>query len=96
MVSRPPVKRAKPDPAETRTAAPPTDAPLKACTYICAGWSDRHIGGANSMLGVFCGKDVELTMDPVMGMWEPVRCRECGSRVMWKKRTGRMVQFEAR
>ncbi|KAJ1976445.1 DNA-directed RNA polymerase core subunit rpc10 [Dimargaris xerosporica] len=27
---------------------------------------------------------------------EPIRCRECGHRVLYKKRTGRMVQFEAR
>ncbi|KAL7282119.1 hypothetical protein PYCCODRAFT_1470439 [Trametes coccinea BRFM310] len=27
---------------------------------------------------------------------EPIRCRECGHRIMYKKRTNRMVQFEAR
>jgi DNA-directed RNA polymerase I, II, and III subunit RPABC4 len=27
---------------------------------------------------------------------EPIRCRECGHRVMYKKRTKRMIQFEAR
>jgi len=27
---------------------------------------------------------------------EPIRCRECGHRIMYKKRTSRMVQFEAR
>ncbi|ESK83882.1 dna-directed rna polymerases and iii subunit rpabc4-like [Moniliophthora roreri MCA 2997] len=27
---------------------------------------------------------------------EPIRCRECGHRIMYKKRTKRMVQFEAR
>ncbi|TFL00573.1 DNA directed RNA polymerase [Pterulicium gracile] len=27
---------------------------------------------------------------------EPIRCRECGHRIMYKKRTTRMVQFEAR
>ncbi|KIO34051.1 hypothetical protein M407DRAFT_240883 [Tulasnella calospora MUT 4182] len=27
---------------------------------------------------------------------EPIRCRECGHRIMYKKRTQRMVQFEAR
>ncbi|KAI0829452.1 DNA directed RNA polymerase [Trametes gibbosa] len=27
---------------------------------------------------------------------EPIRCRECGHRIMYKKRTDRMVQFEAR
>lgn len=27
---------------------------------------------------------------------EPIRCRDCGSRIMYKKRVKRMVQFEAR
>ena len=27
---------------------------------------------------------------------EPIRCRSCGHRVLYKKRTNRMVQFEAR
>ncbi|TDL29284.1 hypothetical protein BD410DRAFT_779647 [Rickenella mellea] len=27
---------------------------------------------------------------------EPIRCRECGHRIVYKKRTKRMVQFEAR
>ncbi|PRQ74605.1 hypothetical protein AAT19DRAFT_14958 [Rhodotorula toruloides] len=27
---------------------------------------------------------------------EPIRCRECGCRVMYKKRIKRSVQFEAR
>ncbi|KAF2274570.1 uncharacterized protein EI97DRAFT_435108 [Westerdykella ornata] len=27
---------------------------------------------------------------------EPIRCRQCGHRVLYKQRTSRMVQFEAR
>ncbi|KAL6703252.1 DNA-directed RNA polymerase core subunit rpc10 [Coniothyrium glycines] len=27
---------------------------------------------------------------------EPIRCRNCGHRVLYKQRTNRMVQFEAR
>ncbi|KAH8598827.1 DNA directed RNA polymerase [Bisporella sp. PMI_857] len=27
---------------------------------------------------------------------EPIRCKECGHRVLYKERTKRMVQFEAR
>ncbi|KAF8313043.1 hypothetical protein DL93DRAFT_2081380 [Clavulina sp. PMI_390] len=27
---------------------------------------------------------------------EPIRCKECGHRIMYKKRTRNMVQFEAR
>ncbi|KAL7266350.1 DNA-directed RNA polymerase core subunit rpc10 [Rhizina undulata] len=27
---------------------------------------------------------------------EPIRCKECGHRILYKQRTKRMVQFEAR
>lgn len=35
---------------------------------------------------------VNFTLSPK----EPVRCKECGHRVLYKARTKRMVQFEAR
>ncbi|KAI9592703.1 hypothetical protein BDF19DRAFT_450676 [Syncephalis fuscata] len=38
----------------------------------------------------YCGADNELKPR------EPIRCRECGHRVMYKRRTTRMIQFEAR
>ncbi|ODV62499.1 DNA-directed RNA polymerase core subunit RPC10 [Ascoidea rubescens DSM 1968] len=31
-----------------------------------------------------------------LGKNEPVRCKECGHRILYKARTRRMVQFEAR
>ncbi|KAI9199753.1 DNA directed RNA polymerase [Polychytrium aggregatum] len=37
-----------------------------------------------------CGADNEIKPR------EPIRCKECGHRIMYKKRTKRMVQFEAR
>ncbi|MBW0467870.1 hypothetical protein O181_007585 [Austropuccinia psidii MF-1] len=37
-----------------------------------------------------CGKDTSIKPR------EPIRCQECGCRVMYKKRIKRMVQFEAR
>ncbi|KXS13612.1 hypothetical protein M427DRAFT_58431 [Gonapodya prolifera JEL478] len=37
-----------------------------------------------------CGADNELKPK------EPIRCTNCGYRIMYKKRTKRMVQFEAR
>lgn len=37
-----------------------------------------------------CGKDNHIKPR------EPIRCQECGCRVMYKKRIKRMVQFEAR
>lgn len=37
-----------------------------------------------------CGNETEL------GAKDAIRCRECGYRILYKKRTSRMVQFEAR
>ncbi|KAG0306605.1 DNA-directed RNA polymerase core subunit rpc10 [Dissophora globulifera] len=37
-----------------------------------------------------CGSENEIKPK------EPIRCKECGYRIMYKKRTKRMVQFEAR
>ncbi|KAG9305889.1 hypothetical protein G9A89_016541 [Geosiphon pyriformis] len=37
-----------------------------------------------------CGVDNEIKPK------EPLRCKECGHRIMYKMRTKRMVQFEAR
>uniref|UniRef100_A0A060T9Q1 ARAD1D13574p n=1 Tax=Blastobotrys adeninivorans TaxID=409370 RepID=A0A060T9Q1_BLAAD len=37
-----------------------------------------------------CAADVTLNKA------DPVRCKECGHRVLYKQRTTRMVQFEAR
>ncbi|KAF2131559.1 hypothetical protein P153DRAFT_383653 [Dothidotthia symphoricarpi CBS 119687] len=37
-----------------------------------------------------CDNDVPLKRG------EPIRCRNCGHRVLYKQRTNRMVQFEAR
>ncbi|KAF2661448.1 hypothetical protein K491DRAFT_687583 [Lophiostoma macrostomum CBS 122681] len=40
-----------------------------------------------------CG-DCDATVSLKRG--EPIRCRSCGHRVLYKQRTNRMVQFEAR
>ncbi|KAH7114479.1 DNA directed RNA polymerase [Dendryphion nanum] len=37
-----------------------------------------------------CDQEVKLKRG------EPIRCRNCGHRVLYKQRTTRMVQFEAR
>ncbi|KAF2869990.1 DNA directed RNA polymerase [Massariosphaeria phaeospora] len=37
-----------------------------------------------------CDQEVQLKRG------EPIRCRNCGHRVLYKQRTNRMVQFEAR
>ncbi|KAI6086283.1 metallothionein-I transcription activator [Hypoxylon rubiginosum] len=37
-----------------------------------------------------CGTDCPLRRN------EPIRCKDCGCRVLYKERTKKMVQFEAR
>jgi DNA-directed RNA polymerase I, II, and III subunit RPABC4 len=37
-----------------------------------------------------CGSDTTLKAG------EPIACKECGYRILYKKRTKRVVQFEAR
>lgn len=37
-----------------------------------------------------CGSPVQLAKG------EPVRCKECGHRVLYKERSRRVIQFEAR
>lgn len=37
-----------------------------------------------------CGVDMRLKSG------EPIQCKECGYRILYKKRTKRVVQFEAR
>lgn len=37
-----------------------------------------------------CGVDTRLKSG------EPIQCKECGYRILYKKRTKRVVQFEAR
>jgi len=37
-----------------------------------------------------CGHDAEVKLG------EPIRCRKCGYRILYKKRTKLPVQFEAR
>lgn len=39
---------------------------------------------------VDCGSENEIKPK------DPIRCRDCGYRIMYKKRTKRVVQFEAR
>ncbi|CAG7849464.1 SubName: Full=Uncharacterized protein {ECO:0000313/EMBL:CCA67271.1} [Serendipita indica DSM 11827] len=44
----------------------------------------------NDVQYLYCG--VENDIRPR----EPIRCKACGHRIMYKKRTSKMVQFEAR
>ncbi|KAG2172159.1 hypothetical protein INT44_005530 [Umbelopsis vinacea] len=59
--------------------------PVQQMAYICAAHLITY-----PRLIIACGS--ENTIKPR----EPIRCQDCGHRIMYKKRTRRMVQFEAR
>jgi len=61
------------------------------CWYQCAGLKDEGCGELNRIrVGNHWGGMVGWQPN------EPVRCKVCGCRVLYKVRTKRMVQFEAR
>ncbi|XP_078383339.1 DNA-directed RNA polymerases I, II, and III subunit RPABC4-like [Oculina patagonica] len=50
--------------------------------------------GANKQAMIYiCG---ECHTENEIKSRDPIRCRECGYRIMYKKRTKRMVVFDAR
>ncbi|KAF9779479.1 hypothetical protein BJ322DRAFT_355502 [Thelephora terrestris] len=61
--------------------------PLCRCTLAPTSFLSTVV---QSLLKTDCGAKNEIRPR------EPIRCRECGHRIMYKKRTKRMVQFEAR
>ncbi|KAL9624920.1 MAG: hypothetical protein Q9160_000967 [Pyrenula sp. 1 TL-2023] len=50
-------------------------------------------GGAGPVVNYRCG---ECNAQVPLSAADAVRCKECGHRVLYKERTKRMVQFEAR
>ncbi|BBH04248.1 DNA directed RNA polymerase, 7 kDa subunit [Prunus dulcis] len=52
--------------------------------YICGGTDFAFVVGEN------CGMEIPLKPNDV------IQCRECGYRILYKKRTRRIVQYEAR
>ncbi|KAJ1844360.1 DNA-directed RNA polymerase core subunit rpc10 [Coemansia sp. RSA 1722] len=50
----------------------------------------KNTGAQMSYLCAACAKPTEIKPK------EPIRCHDCGHRILYKKRTPRMVQFEAR
>ncbi|KAL1306880.1 hypothetical protein AAFC00_005527 [Neodothiora populina] len=48
---------------------------------------------SNRPVAYLCGDcDTKVTLK----RGDPIRCKECGYRVLYKQRTNRMIQFEAR
>lgn len=51
-------------------------------------------GGGNPKAMIYiCG---ECHFENEIKTRDPIRCRECGYRIMYKKRTRRMIVFDAR
>ncbi len=50
-------------------------------------------GGAEARVTYVCG---DCGADNEIKGRDAIRCRECGYRIMYKKRTRRIIQFEAR
>jgi len=57
------------------------------------GGRDPAFAGDGPAVNYLCG-DCNSTVPLKRG--DPIRCKECGHRVLYKERTKRMVQFEAR
>ncbi|KAF2368682.1 RNA polymerase archaeal subunit P/eukaryotic subunit RPABC4 [Trinorchestia longiramus] len=68
------------------------DAEKKTPGAGAAATEDRPVSKPLSMTYV-CG---ECHMDNEMRTRDPVRCRSCGYRILYKKRTTRLIVFDAR
>ncbi|KAF4633813.1 hypothetical protein G7Y89_g4299 [Cudoniella acicularis] len=51
------------------------------------------VGGEGPAINYLCG---DCNSKVPLKRGDPIRCKECGHRVLYKERTKRMVQFEAR
>ncbi|KAG7006692.1 anthranilate phosphoribosyltransferase [Physcia stellaris] len=72
--------------SQRESYVPPTQQPSSQSTAIpidTPGPSTQYLCGD-------CNQKVQLKKG------DPIRCKECGHRVLYKERTKRMVQFEAR
>ncbi|KVH91793.1 RNA polymerase archaeal subunit P/eukaryotic subunit RPC10, partial [Cynara cardunculus var. scolymus] len=60
--------------------------------YFASRFRRSQIGDANNRIGdsADCGQENTLKVGDV------IQCRECGYRILYKKRTRRIVQYEAR
>jgi len=63
--------------------------------YVCSGKFARNLQilqKFNKILNFL----LECHNENEMKSRDPIRCRECGHRIMYKKRTKRLVVFDAR
>ncbi|KAH8149313.1 uncharacterized protein LAJ45_06853 [Morchella importuna] len=61
-----------------------------------AGGAGRSYAGASAASGTMHYLCAECGVKVAINKGEPIRCKECGHRILYKQRTKRMVQFEAR
>ncbi|KAI1382962.1 DNA directed RNA polymerase [Hypoxylon trugodes] len=54
---------------------------------------DNSVGAGGASIHYICG---DCGTKFPLKRTDPIRCKECGCRVLYKERTKRMVQFEAR
>jgi len=70
---------------------PPVTAP--AVDRSSSAFQSSNFAGDGPAINYLCG-DCNSKIPLKKG--DPIRCKECGHRVLYKERTKRMVQFEAR
>ncbi|KAK4987626.1 DNA-directed RNA polymerase core subunit rpc10 [Elasticomyces elasticus] len=75
--------------SQTQTQTHQTQPPYHPATLIDTNAYDAGAKPVSYKCGD-CNTDVTLKKG------DPIRCKECGYRVLYKKRTNRMIQFEAR
>ncbi|RDW66272.1 hypothetical protein BP6252_09907 [Coleophoma cylindrospora] len=54
---------------------------------------DQSFSSEGPAVNYLCG---DCNSKVALKKGDPIRCKECGHRVLYKERTKRMVQFEAR
>jgi len=57
------------------------------------GAGRSYAGAASATMHYLCA---DCGVKVGINKGEPIRCKECGHRILYKQRTRRMVQFEAR
>nr|POE47857.1 dna-directed rna polymerases ii, iv and v subunit 12 [Quercus suber] len=71
----------------------PNGAPVTHSGFNITGVSGSALEDTSRPVQYLCG-DCDAKVALKRG--DPIRCKECGYRVLYKERTSRMIQFEAR
>ncbi|KAB8291256.1 hypothetical protein EYC80_009943 [Monilinia laxa] len=71
----------------------PTSVPATNPTQAPNPYGASGVLGDGPAIKYLCG---DCNASVMLKRGDPIRCKECGHRVLYKERTSRMVQFEAR